>query len=170
MNIVITLPHELIHEIKEGRKIIEVRSQIPKYFNRKKDVVYVVEKGTKNIALFFTIFRYEIWSPLENLDKKLATDAAVPEDWITQYRRSKRQLCVWNIACVCSLPKAMINLTHLRILRAPQGYVYSSLDWRKLHVSCYKWNPYLTNTEKAKLLKPVIEHNRWLFEHKKAVQ
>lgn len=46
MDVIITLPTNLIQLIKDGKKTIELRKNRPLFFNPEEDVIYICKKGT----------------------------------------------------------------------------------------------------------------------------
>lgn len=163
MNVVITLPIELIAEILEGRKIFEIRSKVPQKFNPDEDVVYVVEKTTKRIPLYFTIRTFYIFSQNGNFDAWLARHASVPVSWVKSYRNGKLRISVWNIACVCKLCDETSMWEKLQMNTAPQSFIYKEYEWRQDPISKVIWNRHIDIYETRSLMHPRAERNFWIM-------
>lgn len=162
MNVVITLPVELIAEILEGRKTIEIRSKVPQKFNPDEDVVFVVEKTTHRIPLYFTIRAFYSFWQNESLDARLARHASVPVSWIKWYRTGKLRIAVWDIACVCKLCDETALWEKLDMNTAPQSYIYKKYEWRQDPFSKMIWNRHISIDERRALIHPKAERNYWI--------
>lgn len=162
MNVIITLPPELIAEILEQRKTFEIRSKIPSHFNIDKDVVFVVQKGTHKVPMFFTVREFFTYSKYAAVDEFLARKASVPVGWIKAYRQNKIYVSAWVIACVCKVENTVNVWDYLGINRAPQCFVYNHKEWRCISCSHYLWNPSIYFEEKLKLMHPKAKHRLWL--------
>lgn len=135
MNIVITLPKVLISKIKEGTKNIEVRPSIPKMFDKEKDVVYVVEKGTKSCPIALVIENFELITNTDYAYRKYGKELGVPYLWFHMYAKTKKRLYFWHIGGVVIFGKELSMTDDLHVQRTPQALVYSPtniLDVMKL--------------------------------------
>lgn len=130
MNIVITLPVNLIAEILEGRKLFEIRSKIPANFNINRDVVYVVQKGTRKVVLYFTIAKFITDLDLKQNAQYIAKNAAVPIGWLKTYAESKDRIHAWVIACYYKVTYCTEIYQLLGIKSNPQSYIYTECNWR----------------------------------------
>lgn len=54
MNVIITLPANLIAKIAAGIKTVEMRRKIFHHMNPYKDVIYIAQKGTDNVIGYIT--------------------------------------------------------------------------------------------------------------------
>lgn len=170
MNVVITLPVNLIAEILEGRKKFEIRSRIPLKFDNYKDVVYVVQKGTKKVVLYFTIAKIFGYYNLNSDADFVASRAAVPTGWLKSYAAGKTKIYAWVIGCWCKLTDCSEVYQHLGIKSNPQSFVYTGCEWRQFRISHYRWNSQLSRNLKSQQLDPINERDMWLTYNKKAVQ
>lgn len=170
MNVVITLPVNLIAEILEGRKVYEIRSKIPSYFNIKRDVVYVVQKGTQKVVLYFTIAKFITDLDLNKNARAIAKKAAILTGWLKRYAEGKDKIQAWEIGCYCKLTDCAEVYQKLGIKTNPQSFIYTECDWRQFRVSYYRWNSQINHYLKCLYLHPMNERNIWLMNNKKAVQ
>lgn len=167
MNIVITLPVNLIAEILEGRKMYEIRTKIPTNFNINRDVVYVVQKGTKKVVLYFTIVKFITGLDLNKNARYIAKKAAVLTGWLKNYAENKSMILAWEIGCYCKLTDCSAVYKQLGIKTNPQSYIYTECDWRQFRISYYRWNTELDSYLKSRHLKPAYERQIWLMYNKK---
>lgn len=124
MDIIITLPHELICDILSGVKTIELRSKIPSRFNTYIDKVYVCEKGKHRIPVYFSIGSFTKFSLDEDVDKRLALAASVPVEWVKDYRKGKKNVYAWLIADVFPTPNPSYLWHKMNVKKNPQSFNY----------------------------------------------
>ena len=170
MNIVITLPVNLIAEILEGRKVYEIRSKIPTDFKINRDVVYVVQKGTQKVVLYFTIVKFITDLDLNKNARNIAKKAAILTGWLKTYAEGKDKIHAWVIGCYCKLTDCSLVYQQLGIKTNPQSFIYTECDWRQFRISYYRWNYELDSYLKSQHLKPAYERQIWLMSNEKAVQ
>lgn len=166
MNIVITLPVNLIAEILEGRKQYEIRSKIPSDFNIKRDVVYVVQKGTQKVVLYFTIAKFILNLDLEKNVRDIAKKAAIPTGWLKTYAEGKGKIHAWEIGCYCKLTDCSEVYKQLGIKSNPQSFVYTGCEWRQFRISYFRWICELDSNWKSQRLNPNKERQFWLEYNK----
>lgn len=166
MNIVITLPVNLIAEILEGRKQYEIRSKIPANFNLNRDVVYVVQKGTKKVVLYFTIVKFFTDLDLNKNARAIAKKAAVPTGWLKSYAKGKDKIHAWDIGCYCKLTDSSQVYQQIDIKSNPQSFIYTECDWRQFRISYYRWICDLDSYWKGMHLIPAYERQNWLTNNK----
>lgn len=124
MDILITLPKDLIEKIISGEKTIEVRKRKPKFFNPFRDIVYVVEKGTKQIVLDFSISNF-YYVGREDLMKDFnAGKIGIDYDWLERYMSDCKVFVKWEIGIITSLYGLNLNIERLGVKKAPQSFVY----------------------------------------------
>lgn len=156
MNVVITLPDHLIRAIIMGEKFFEIRSKKPLHFDNTKDVVFVVQKGSKKVPLYFTITRFLHLSDNRYIAKK----AAVSIDYINNYRKGKKYICAWVIGCACKVDCPFDLYSSLNINKNPQSFVYKDYEWRQIAFTSYTW---LTKPNYfSKWLIPDIEYGKYM--------
>lgn len=130
MNVIITLPSNLIQLIKEGKKSIELRKTCPLFFKPQKDVIYICEKGTGNVVGYMTIKRIigtkNKFGILANWSKYIA----VSPEWITDYIKDAEKLYGFLIGKYKSFDKPLSLNEYFHRLRAPQSFLYTSKNYR----------------------------------------
>lgn len=131
MNIIITLPTELIDAILSRKKTIELRSKRPLNFNTGKDVVYVCQKGFQRVPLFFTVKNFVQYKHNFIGNLSLSERASVQVKWVSDYRDNHAVVYAWEIGYVCLLAYSDEVWQHLNIKHNPQCYSYTNFEWRK---------------------------------------
>lgn len=127
MNIIITLPSDLIAAIVSRRKQIEFRKCLPKHFNPVDDWVYVIEKGTKNVVARFRVMYFqkeydpiEIWHTYGRL-------IWVSFEWFVKYTSTAKIYYLWHISEPEYLEKPLHRGAFFGLSCNPQSYVYTRL-------------------------------------------
>ena len=125
MNVVITLPRNLITAIVSGAKTIEFRKSYPKDFDCRKDCVFVIEKGTKNVVAYFFVsdFQYES-NPVE-IWRDYSIQIGVPFFWFMAYAPRCRAYYLWRIRKAAYLYTPLDRELSLGLTTNPQSYVYT---------------------------------------------
>lgn len=127
MNIVVTLPKELIKAIIEGRKVIEIRKFRPTLMKVGDDGFYCVEKGTQFVRCWCRVDDIGIVMK-EFIDpKELARKAAVSEEFIKDYIKNGRIVYLWRIGKVRTFENDSFVLSSLNVDRNPQKFAYCVL-------------------------------------------
>lgn len=124
MDIVITLPKNLIEKILSGEKTVEVRTRRPIKFNLYRDIVYVVQKGTRRVVMNFTIERFIDVDKAGLLFYYNEGYVGVDLNWLMRYAANKKTFSIWHIGCITSMDKICVYLDDLYIKAAPQSYAY----------------------------------------------
>lgn len=170
MNIVITLPTELIAAILDRKKSIEVRSKLPLHFDSDNDVVFVAMKETHKIPIYFTVKKFVVYGSSYANDEQIAYHASVPVKWITDYRKGKRFVYAWVIGYVCELANPVLAWNALNMTNNPQSYIYKDYHWERFKVCrCFaSWQ--MTYDDMKQLMQPFKRQRDWLREQKKAIQ
>lgn len=170
MNIVITLPTDLIDAILSGKKSIEIRSKMPLNFETGKDVVYVCQKGFQRVPLFFTIKKFSIYKHDYIGDLALSERASVPVKWVSDYRDKHAVVYAWVIGYVCKLAYADEVWQHINIKHNPQCYSYTNIEWRKdTVVHCFASHE-MDYFDMEELMQPMKEIRAYKLSQKNAVQ
>lgn len=158
MNVVITLPDNLIKAIVWGEKFIEIRSKKPLHFDKNNDVVFVVQKGSKKVPLYFTITRFFCYDELID-SEYLAKKAAVSVKYIDNYRKDNDYIYAWEIGCACKVDCPFDLYRDLKIDKNPQSFIYRYYEWRQIAFCSYIW----LNKHKNRLpaLIPTLEYKRY---------
>lgn len=126
MNIIITLPADLIREIAEGRKTVEIRKTCPSHFNPDEDIVWVKTKGADKVPMCFEIDHFEKSYNFEDVWKRYQSQIGVDKAWWTKYTQGEIVVVIWHIKNVhvfypnLSFSKSFPNLP------APQSYIYTA--------------------------------------------
>ena len=125
MNVVITLPKNLITAIVSGAKTIEFRKSYPKDFDCRKDCVYIIEKGTRNVVAFFLVsdFQYET-NPVE-IWRDYSIQIGVPFFWFMAYAPRCRAYYLWRIRKASYLYTPLDREFSFGLTTNPQGFVYT---------------------------------------------
>lgn len=147
MNIVITLPKEIIAEIIDERRWILVRRFVPNRFNIDEDVVLVVEKGTKNIPVLFSIKRFIIYG---NVAEKL--------DWLANSLLKGDRICIWEIGRVCSLKHPDNAALSIGLKNNPESFYYNDYDVAQFQLGKSFWGLRVNGGDKSYVYAPDIRN------------
>ena len=129
MNIVITLPKNLIDAILEGKKILELRKSMPRLLRKGEDGFFVVEKGTKCIRCWCRVDEIHIVSGLFSLTKETCEMLAVSKEYVDTYRSNAKFIYLWRIGKVKRFEDGAVTLEDLVVDRAPQSFAYCPLSF-----------------------------------------
>lgn len=124
MDIIITLPKNLIDKILSGEKTVEVRTRRPIMFDLYKDIVFVVQKGTRRVVMDFTIEKFVDVDQAGLLFLYNEGKVGVDLNWLMKYAANKKKFSIWHIGCVTSLDCINATLDAFSIKVAPQSYAY----------------------------------------------
>lgn len=132
MNIIITLPQELIADILNGHKNIELRKNFPMNYRENLDWVYVVTKGKATVQLAFQItgfnetkFFGQIWLVYH---KRLC----IPYEWFAKYTEYAPYVVLWHIGAIAYAEKP-IPLSDIKPnAKAPQSFIYCDTPFEEL--------------------------------------
>lgn len=128
MNIIITLPINLIAEIAEGRKQVEIRKSFPKNFNPDEDVVWVKTKGKDKVALCFTVSHFSEWYDIEDVWRCYNKKIGMPYAWLCTYAKRGERICVWHIQRVTLFYPNLSFSKTFKGKSAPQQYCYTEVQ------------------------------------------
>lgn len=125
MNVVITLPENLIAAIVSGAKTIEFRKSYPKDFDCRNDCVYIIEKGTRNVVAYFLVsdFQYEN-DPVE-IWRNYSIQIGVPFFWFMAYAPRCRSYYLWRIRKASYLYTPLDRELSFGLTTNPKDYVYT---------------------------------------------
>lgn len=124
MDILITLPKNLIEKILSGEKTVEVRTRRPIQFDLYKDIVYVVQKGTRRIVMCFTVKEFKDVDKAGLLFLYQYGVIGVDYNWLMRYAANKKTFSIWRIGVVTSLECTDFTLETMSVKVAPQSYAY----------------------------------------------
>ena len=126
MNILITLPKNLLEKIMSGEKKFEMRKCLPKYMKIGEDGFFVVEKGTSDVRCWCRVddaFETDINGYSTKL---LSSQLCVPEDYIKKYANSKK-VYLWEIGKVVKIE--CLSRNSLYVDKNPQQFAYTPLSY-----------------------------------------
>lgn len=129
MNIIITLPHDLIEEIFIGHKVYEARKAIPSFFDPEKDRVYMVEKGTDNVVGFFTIANFTTVPTTGATLDCLKAKICVSYMYLEKYYRHYEKAVLWRIKNYFRFYVPLSLSVMFDKEKAPQSYFYTDKNW-----------------------------------------
>lgn len=127
MNIIITLPKNLLDKIISGEKIFEMRKTFPRGMRIREDGFFVVEKGTDKVRC---------WCRVDNIikmvmTKKLAISFSkflgVSPQYVINYAPFGTKVFMWSIGKV----KIFQDLCRYQLLvdSNPQSFAYCPLSY-----------------------------------------
>ena len=121
MNVVITLPRDLIDKIISGEKTLEMRKGMPTFLLGV-DGFFVIEKGTDIVRCFCRVDDY--LCPLPQGCEVWASFLCVSKDFVRNYCKKAKRIWLWQIGNVTKL--AGLRRCHLCLEKNPQSFVYTS--------------------------------------------
>lgn len=128
MNIIITLPINLVAEIAEGRKQVEIRKSLPLYFYPDRDVVWVKTKGENKVALCFTVSRIEASKNITDVWQRYQNKIGVPYEWFISYAQKAKRIFIWHIQKVTMFSPNLSYYDTFNEISAPQQYFYTKVQ------------------------------------------
>lgn len=143
MNIVITLPREIIAEIIDERRWVLVRRFVPNRFNIDEDVVLVVEKGTKNIPILFSIKQFLIYGK-----------TSIIHDWLAYSLLKDEKVYNWVIGRVCFLKNHGNAASRIGIKNNPTTFVYYNYDVAQFQLCKSFWGRKVNGEDKSYVYAP----------------
>lgn len=126
MNILITLPKNLLENILNGKKKYEMRKCIPKQMRIGEDGFFVVEKGTDNVRCWCRIDEVREVNINYFSCKMLATKLCVSEEYIIRYAKGEK-VYIWKIGKVIHLED--LKRHSLIVDKNPQQFAYCPLSY-----------------------------------------
>ena len=126
MNILITLPQNLLEKIISGKKEFEMRKRVPKHMRIGEDGFFVVEKGTDDVRC---------WCRVDEVKEAyidhysigwLASRLCVSEEYIEKYANSEK-VYLWKIGKVIALD--CLKRNSLIVDKNPQQFAYCPLSY-----------------------------------------
>lgn len=125
MNILITLPKDLIEKIISGDKKFEMRKCLPKLMKIGEDGFFVVEKGTDDVRCWCRVDEI-LETDINYFSAKLyATRLCVSEKYINDYANGKK-VYLWKIGKVITIE--CLKRDSLIVDRNPQQFAYCPLS------------------------------------------
>ena len=127
MNILITLPKELITEILSGNKEFEMRKCLPKNLKVGEDGFFVVEKGTDLIRCWCRVDSITNVKMTKERAMYYSGSLGVTQQFILRYAPPGTRVYLWKIGKTiefCDLHRG-----YLVIDRNPQQFAYAPLSY-----------------------------------------
>ena len=126
MNILITLPRNLIDRILSGDKKFEMRKSMPKNMKLGEDGFFVVEKGTNDIRCWCRVDKIsETYIDNYSIDWYVSR-LCVPAEYIERYANGGK-VYLWGIGKVMELQG--LYRDSLFVDRNPQQFAYCPLSY-----------------------------------------
>lgn len=126
MNILITLPKNLIEKIISGEKKFEMRKCLPKQMTFGQDGFFVVEKGTDDIRCWCRVDGF-MYTYIDHYNAGwYAYRLGVSEKYIKKYAKSKK-VYLWKIGKVIEIE--CLKRDSLIVDRNPQQFTYCPLSY-----------------------------------------
>jgi len=126
MNILVTLPKNLVEKIISGEKTVEVRKCLPKNMKLNSDGFFVVEKGTDNIRCWCRVDDIEYTFVDIYFASWLAPRACVSEEYLEEYANGGK-LFLWKIGKVKTFDS--LKRADLLVDKNPQQFAYCPLSY-----------------------------------------
>lgn len=124
MNVVITLPINLIRAIKKGRKTLEMRKSFPRLLTVGEDGFFVVEKGSNKIHCWCRVDNIQKVSSWIQLSENTCRSLAISQRYIDNYRSGTQFIYLWRIGKVINFEDGAVALNDLYVGKAPQSFAY----------------------------------------------
>lgn len=126
MNIMITLPKNILDKIISGEKLYEMRKCLPIYMGIGDDGFFVVEKGTDDVRCWCRV-DYVRAVYMDHLNAKcFASRLCVSEEYIEKYANGE-YVYLWRIGKVITFEH--LKRDSLLVDRNPQQFTYCPLSF-----------------------------------------
>lgn len=127
MNVLITLPKELIDKILCGHKKFEMRKSFPVGLKLGTDGFFVVEKGAHDVRCWCRVD----FVMIRNIDPieadNLSWDLCVSAEYIRNYARDGKPVLLWGIGRVIEFNS--VTIENLLIKKNPQSFCYCPFSY-----------------------------------------
>lgn len=127
MDVLITLPKNLVEKILSGEKTIEMRKSSPLKLEVGHDGFFVVEKGTKNVRCWCRIGSLLEAQMSHYLAEYYKTEICVGNDYMMRYAPCGKWISLWFISEVREL--FHVTTDDLEVHSNPQSFVYVPNLW-----------------------------------------
>lgn len=126
MNVLITLPKDLIEKIISGEKLYEMRKSVPRNMKIGEDGFFVVEKGTNEIRCWCRVD--DVYSTYINYYGAIrwASLLCVPSEYVMRYAMQE-YVYLWKIGKVIEFE--CLCRDSLMVDRNPQQFTYCPLSY-----------------------------------------
>lgn len=126
MNILITLPKNLIEDIISGDKEFEMRKCLPKHMKIGEDGFFVVEKGTNEVRCWCRVDAF-METYIDHYSAGwFASRLCVSDEYVERYANGKR-VFLWRIGKVITFEH--LTRGSLIVNRNPQQFAYCPLSY-----------------------------------------
>ncbi len=126
MNILITLPKNLLEKIMSGEKKFEMRKCLPKLMKVGEDGFFVVEEGTDEVRCWCRVDEVETHRLSEDFAKRYAKDLCVNQSYIQGYAHVGDNVHLWKIGKVVKID--CLKCGSLFVGKNPQQFAYCPLS------------------------------------------
>lgn len=126
MNILITLPKNLLEKIISGEKRYEMRKSLPKYMKVGEDGFFVVEKGTDDVKCWCRIDAVKEVVINNDTAERYAKSLCVTPQYIIDYAAGTK-VYLWQIGKVMALQD--LARGSLFVDKNPQQFAYCPLSY-----------------------------------------
>lgn len=128
MNILITLPKNLIDKILSGEKKYEIRKCLPKQMEIGEDGFFVVEKGTDDVRCWCRV-DHAIPAIMNEFNAdRLSKDLCVTPQFILDYAPTGKSVYLWEIGKVIAFEFDSVKRDSLCVDKNPQQFAYTPLS------------------------------------------
>lgn len=127
MNILITLPKNLLDKILSGEKKFEMRKCLPKNMKLGEDGFFVVEKGTNDVKCWCRVDSVIEISMNECLSEYYSNDLCVTPQFILNYAPIGTKVFLWEVSKVVKLQDLCRD--SLCVDENPQQFAYTPLSY-----------------------------------------
>jgi len=127
MNILITLPRNLLKKIISGEKRFEMRKCLPKNMKLGEDGFFVVEKGTDKVRCWCRVDSTINTGMNVYVAERFSEGLCVTPQFILDYAPAGKDVCLWQIGKVVELKDLCRNSLHVD--KNPQQFAYCPLSY-----------------------------------------
>lgn len=127
MNVLITLPKNLLDKIISGEKKYEMRKCLPKNMKICEDGFFVVEKGTDKVRCWCRVDSTINTGMNVYEAARFSEDLCVTPQFILDYVPEEKNVWLWEIGKVVELENVCRD--SLQVERNPQQFAYCPLSY-----------------------------------------
>jgi hypothetical protein len=127
MNILITLPKNLLAKIISGEKRYEMRKSLPKNMKVGEDGFFVVEKGTDEVGCWCRVDEIRTMFMTDAIAQKYSRFLCVTPQFILNYAPVGTKVHLWAVSKVIRLQD--LYRDSLFVEKNPQQFAYCPLSY-----------------------------------------
>lgn len=127
MNVLITLPKNLLEKIISGKKKYEMRKCRPRLVKMCEDGFFVVEKGTDDVKCWCRVDHFDKVIMTESLAESYSKVLCVTPKFILNYAPVGTKVYLWRIGMVIKLKD--LSRDSLLVDKNPQQFAYCPLSY-----------------------------------------